>query len=114
MMLNGNPEKKLLNSQMLQTLSDNIKNVFPTFVASVVADKHGFLLHSESKKKLDHNLLALTAICKDRKIIDLSNYHKLIKPLSKEINLLVLLSKSRENYKKYGKFESIIQKNNPL
>ncbi len=100
--------KSLLNEQSLQGLSDEIRHCFPTFVGSVVADKHGFLIHSDLTEKMDENLLALSAVCTDRNLLDLSQYHKIIKPLNKNMRLMVLLDKSRENYLKYGQFEKVI------
>ena len=99
---------------MLQEFSNQIKECFPTFVASVITDYHGLPMFLESKEQFDENLLALTTICKDRQLLDLSNYHKIIRPLSKNVRLMVILNKSRMNYTKYGEFENIIAQKNPV
>ena len=113
----NNQERNWINEQMLQKFSSKIRACFPTFVASVMADRHGFVIHAEkgdNVDEFDEDMLALTTICEKRKIMDLSHYHKLIKPLNKNVKLLVLLEKSRINYVKCGEFEEILRKENPL
>ena len=107
-------EGKLINEHMLQEFSNHLKRCFPTFVASVITLNNGLPVFLESKEKFDENLLALTAICQDRQLLDLSNYHKIIRPLSKNVRLLVILNKSRTNYSNYGEFENILAQKNPI
>ena len=107
-------KEHLVNTHMFQQFSDEIHHCFPSCVATVVGDRNGFLIHADSKIHMDENLLALSAICKTRKILDLSKYHKIMKPLSKNVHLLVLLNKSRQNYLKYGQFEQLVQQKNPV
>lgn len=104
----------LVNLNMFNEFSNEIRKCFPTFVASVVADRHGFIIHADTKVELDENLLALSAICKTRKFLDLSNYHKIYRRLSKNVKLMVLLDKSRENFLRYGKFEDVVNHKNPV
>ncbi len=104
----------LVNKQMLESFTKKIKEIFPTFVATVVTDRHGFLMHSEIHNSLDENLLALHAVANKRKIVDLSNYHSLIRPLSRNVKLLLLLEKSWDNYKKYYEFETFLRVENPI
>ena len=110
----NNKQTHLVSKQMLDSFTKKIKNIFPTFVATVVTDKHGFPMHSEILNSLDENLLALSAVVNKRKIIDLSDYHSLIRPLSKNVKILLLLEKSWENYKKYYEFENILRTENPI
>ena len=108
-----NQNQGLLNHQMLQKFAHKIKNCFPTCVATVLADAHGFPLYSEIEEGLDENLLALTAIAgHNRHFLDLSQYHKIIKPVGADIQMIVLLKKARENYVQYGTFERLIKGEN--
>ncbi|MHA1520741.1 MAG: hypothetical protein ACTSRK_11215 [Promethearchaeota archaeon] len=108
-----NQNQGLLNRQMLQKFTHKIKNCFPTCVATVLADAHGFPLYSEIEEDLDENLLALTAIAgHQRHFLDLSKYHKIIKPVGADIHMVILLKKARENYVKYGTFERLIKGEN--
>ena len=69
---------------------------------------------TEIKNSLDENLLALTCICEGRNFMDLSNYQKLIRPLSNKIKMLVLLKKSWRNKKLIKNFDEIVEKENPI
>ncbi len=110
-----NQNQGLLNRQMLQKFTSKIKNCFPTCVATVLTDSHGFPLYSEIEDGLDENLLALTAIAgHNRRFLDLSQYHKIIKPVGADIQMIILLKKARENYVKYGTFEQLIKGANPI
>ena len=105
--------KSLLSETVLMNFTHKIKSCFPTYVGAVVTDKHGFLVHSELPMDLDKEMVALSTVAPGRTIVDLSKYHKIIKPLSRNVRLMVLLEKSRENYKQYFEFEKLV-KNNPL
>ena len=105
--------KTLLSETVLANFTQKIKLCFPSYVGAVVTDKHGFLVHSELPTDLDKEMVALSTVAPGRTIVDLSKYHKIIKPLSRNVRLMVLLEKSRENYKQYFEFEKLV-KNNPL
>ncbi|XEO76447.1 hypothetical protein WKT22_01471 [Candidatus Lokiarchaeum ossiferum] len=107
-------DPNLVDEQMLDQFSSKIKACFPTFVASVVTDMDGFPLHADVGNSMDENLLALSAVVSKRRIIDVSGYHRLVRPLNKNTRLLVLLEKSRENYANVGIFEEIVKNENPL
>ncbi|WP_457559263.1 hypothetical protein [Candidatus Harpocratesius sp.] len=100
-----NANQGLLTRQMLQKFTHSIKKCFPTCVATVLTDPHGFPVYSEIEADLDENLLALSAIEERRKFLDLHEYHKIIKPVGKEIRMIILLKKARQNYVHYGNFE---------
>lgn len=104
----------LVNEQMLARFSSKIKGCFSTYVASVVTDMHGFPIHADVLNSMDENLLALSAVAGKRRIIDTSNFHRLIRPLNKNACLLVLLEKSRDNYANIGKFEDVVKNANPI
>lgn len=106
--------EELVSEATFQNLSNEIRRCFPTFVASVFADQNGFVIHADGADQMDENLLALSAICKKRKILDLSEYHKISRPLNKNVQLMVLLNKSRENYLKFGQFEKMLAEKNPV
>lgn len=115
--LNGLTSKcnpNLVDEQMLEHFSSRIKACFPTFVASVVTDMNGFPLHADVSNSMDENLLALSAVVSKRRIIDVSSYHRLVRPLNKNTRLLVLLEKSRDNFANVGLFEEIVKNENPL
>ena len=103
--------KQILSKSVLVNFTQKIKSCFPTYVGAVVADRHGFLVHSELPNHLDQDLVALSTIAPGRTIVDLSKFHKIIKPLSRNVRLMVLLEKSRENYKHYYEFEKTVMEN---
>ena len=106
--------KELLNEHILQDFTNKIKNCFPTYVAAVMADRHGFLVHSEINNSLDENMLALTAVAGKRKLLKLSKYHSIVRSLSRNVKLLVLLKKSHRNYAHFGHFDEVVKKENPI
>jgi hypothetical protein len=103
--------KQILSESVLANFTQKIKSCFPTYVGAVVADRHGFLVHSELPNHLDKDLVALSTIAPGRTIVDLSKFHKIIKPLSRNVRLMVLLEKSRDNYKHYYEFEKTVMEN---
>ena len=105
---------RLINERILQNFTGKIQKYFPSFEGMVISDYNGLLVHSEMNNSLDENLLCLTAICENRTFLDLSKYHKLIRPLSSKIKMLVLLKKSRKNKKLIKNFDEIIEKENPI
>ncbi|RLI62722.1 MAG: hypothetical protein DRO88_11470 [Promethearchaeia archaeon] len=104
-----NADSGLLTRHMLQKFTKSIKQCFPTCVATVMADPHGFPIYSEIETGMDENLLALSAVEERRKFLDLHEYHKIVKPVGKDIRLLILLKKARQNYVHYGTFERIFK-----
>ena len=112
----NNPKKstRLINEQILQNFTKKIQDCFPSYEGVVISDYNGYLVHSEIKNSLDENLLALTCICENRTFLDLSNYHKLIRPLSNKIKMLVLLKKSWKNKLLIKNFDEIVEKENPI
>ncbi len=109
-----NKSTRLMNEKILHHFTGKIQKCFPNMTAVVISDYNGLLLHSEIKNSLDENLLALTCICEERTFIDLSNYHKLIRPLSNKIKMLVLLKKSWRNKSAIKNFDELIEKENPI
>lgn len=100
-----NANHGLITRQMLQKFTQSIKKCFPTCVATVLADPHGFPVYSEIETGMDENLLALSAVEERRKFLDLQDYHKIVKPVGKDIRMIILLKKARQNYVHYGTFE---------
>ncbi|QEE17795.1 hypothetical protein DSAG12_03633 [Promethearchaeum syntrophicum] len=109
-----NKSPRLINEQILQNFTGKIQKCFPNYVAAVISDYNGLLVHSEIKNSLDENLLALSCICEERTFMDLSKYQKLIRPLSNNIKMLVLLKKSWKNKSLIRNFDEIIEKENPI
>ncbi len=105
---------RLINEQILQNFTGKIQECFPNYAGSIICDYNGLLVHSEINNSLDENLLALTCICEDRSFMDLSNYQKLIRPLSNKIKMLVLLKKSWKNKLLIKNFDDIVDKENPI
>ncbi|MHA1767730.1 MAG: hypothetical protein ACTSVK_15910 [Promethearchaeota archaeon] len=105
---------RLINEEILKNFTKKIRNCFPNYVAAVISDYNGLCVHSEIENSLDENLLALSAICENRNFIDLSNYQKLIRPLSNKIKMLVLLKKSWKNKLLIKNFDEIVEKENPI
>ena len=112
----NNPQKstRLISEQILQNFTEKIQDCFPNYAGSIICDYNGFMIHSEINNSLDENLLALTAICENRNFMDLSNYQKLIRPLSNKIKMLVLLKKSWKNQFGMKNFNEILEKENPI
>lgn len=104
----------LVTSQLLADFSAKIRANFNNCVGTVMADRHGLPMYSDVVDPLDENLLSLATVCQRRNIIDLSDYHRIIHPLSKNVRMMILLRKSRENYLHYGRLEAIIRENNPI
>ncbi len=113
---NHEPDKssRLINERILRNFTGKIEDCFPNMTAVVISDYNGLLVHSEIKNSLDENLLALSCICEERNFMDLSNYHKLIRPLSNKIKMLVLLKKSWKNKLLIKNFDEIVERENPI
>lgn len=110
----SNKSTRLMSERILQNFTKKVQECFPSYEGVIISDYNGYLLHSEIKNSLDENLLALTCICEGRNFMDLSNYQKLIRPLSNKIKMLVLLKKSWRNKKLIKNFDEIIEKENPI
>jgi hypothetical protein len=104
----------LVDAQTLESFTNRIKECFPTYIASVITDKHGLVIHSQLPPSMDENMLALSAICRERSFLDLSKYQKIIRPLSQHVKIIVLLDKSRQNYLDVFKFYQLLQNENPI
>jgi len=104
----------LIDAQTLESFTNRIKECFPTYIASVITDKHGLVIHSALPPSMDENMLALSAICRERNFLDLSKYQKIIRPLSHQVKIIVLLDKSRQNYVDVLRFYQLIQNENPI
>ena len=111
---NLDKSNRLISERILQNFTEKIQECFPSYEGVVISAYNGYLLHSEIKNSLDENLLALTCICENRNFLDLSNYQKLIRPLSNKIKMLVLLKKSWKNKLLIKNFDEIIEKENPI
>lgn len=104
----------LLNSQILNGFIAKIKEVFPSSDAVIIADKHGFPIASRiDQPQFDEELLAVSAIT-DRKLMDLPDHQKVVRPLSNDVKLLVLLKKAANNISGFKRFNLILEKENPV
>ena len=93
-----------------------IEGIFPNMVAGVITDRHGFPMATNMKptpKPLDEELLALSAVS-DRKLLDLSDYHKVVRPLSHNVRLMVLLEKTYANLHRFKAFNRMLEEKNPI
>jgi hypothetical protein len=104
----------LVNSQMLEQFMGEVKQIFPSMIAGVIADRHGLVMHSKIESpKLDEEMLAVSAIT-DRPILDLSDYHKVVRPLGMNARIMVLLEKSYSNLHRFKQFNEVLNSKNPL
>ena len=89
-----------------------IKALFPTFVAGIIADQHGFPLasHITEKIKMKENELALYAIF-NRNSPEKANLTKIKVDLdeAKTIKLVLLLQKTSKNPLRFNTLRKIIQ-----
>jgi hypothetical protein len=93
---------------------DGIKEVFPSHVASVICDRHGLPIASKIEKpELNEELLALSAVS-DRKFVDLQDYHMVVRDLSVDTKLMLLLKKSGDNLHRFKRFNTILEESNPM
>jgi len=105
----------LVNHQMLEGFIDKVKNVFPNAAeAVVIADRHGLPIASRIEQPgWDENLLACSAIS-DRKLLDLNDYQKVVRPLSNETQLMVVLKKNTANLHRFKIFNQVLEAENPM
>lgn len=104
---------KLINESEVNYFLYRIEKNFPSFVAGIITDKHGFPVASKISKKLWilENTLALSAITKNKVFIQDSQLVQIKKDLDKSKNykLLVLLEKSKEYKSKLRPLKSLIK-----
>jgi len=104
---------KLINESEVNYFLYRIEKNFPSFVAGIITDKHGFPVASKISKKLWilENTLALSAIVKKGDFIEDSKLVQIKKNLDKSKNykLLVLLEKSKEYRSRMKPLKSIIK-----
>ena len=90
----------LINESEVNYFLYRIEKNFPSFVAGIITDKHGFPVASKISKKLWilENTLALSAITKNKEFIQDSQLVQIKKDLDKSKNykLMILLEKSKE------------------
>ena len=106
---------ELISKPQLDTFFKEINNCFPNFVAGCIADRHGFPVASkiDNGKELSEELLAVSAIS-DRELLDLSDYHKVVRSLDTNVKLIVLLEKSWKNLYRFKLFDQIVELHNPV
>ena len=105
---------QLVNEIILNNFIDRVKAVFPTSKAVVITDRHGFPMASKIEQpEWDESTLAVHAIT-DRQFIDLDDYQKVVRPLSMDTRIMVLLEKSATNLHCFKKFNFIIENENPM
>jgi len=83
----------------------------------VIDDKHGLPIASKIHPKISmsEQLLSLEAVAEGRKIVNISNFDKLIAPLSKNVKLMMLLKKSKKkNLRSFKALNKILQTENPI
>lgn len=100
--------ENVVNSIMKDVAGDQ----FPSCVAAVLADPHGFLVAGHKKQGLNipEEMLALQAVS-DENIINLYGFQQFRKQLSKELNLLLIAKKDRYNLSNYNKLMKILKIN---
>jgi hypothetical protein len=106
----------LVSARQLETFMNDIKSLFPTYVAGVICDRHGFPIASRiDHPQIDEETLALSAIS-DRKLLDMdmNEYHKVVRPLSMDTKLMVLLKKSGDNLHRFKQFKNMVESKNPM
>ncbi|MFX1591417.1 MAG: hypothetical protein ACFFB6_08490 [Promethearchaeota archaeon] len=104
---------KLINESEVNYFLYRIEKNFPSFVAGIITDKHGFPVASKISKKLWilENTLALSAIVKKGDFIEDSELVQIKKDLDKSKNykLLVLLEKSKDYKSRLKPLKSLIK-----
>lgn len=103
----------LINESEVNYFLYRIEKNFPSFVAGIITDKHGFPVASKISKKLWilENTLALSAITKNKEFIRDSKLVQIKKDLDKSKNykLLILLEKSKEYKSRLKPLKSLIK-----
>jgi hypothetical protein len=106
---------ELISKPQLDTFFQELSDCFPNMVAGCISDRHGFPVASKinQNKQLDEELLAVSAIS-DRELLDLSDYHKVVRSLDANVKLIVLLEKSWKNLYRFKLFDQIVELHNPV
>src|SRR5271157_2894781 len=103
---------ELINEIALNNFIDSVKAVFPTSKAVVITDRHGFPLASKIEQPgWDENTLAVHAVT-DRQFLDLDDYQKIIRPLSIDTRIMVLLEKTASNLHRFKRFNAVLENEN--
>lgn len=84
---------------------------FPSCVAAVLADPHGFLVAGHKKQGINvsEELLALQAVSEES-LINLGDFQQYRQQLSKELNLLLIARKDRNNATNYDRLMTILKR----
>jgi capsule polysaccharide export protein KpsE/RkpR len=99
---------------------EDIRQVFPSFIGGVVADRHGFVVASTKKEpSLDEEILAVSSIT-DRNLDDYyarMGFHKgsyitVKRDLDDHLKLCLLLHKTPQNLHKFKEFNKILRRKN--
>ena len=100
----------------VNTFLGEIESVFPNFVAGIVCDRHGFPIASKMPRDfpIQENEMALTAIAGKREFINDSRFVKVKRNLdqSKNVKLLILLEKEKQNINRFKALNRIIERQN--
>jgi hypothetical protein len=105
---------ELVNQIILSNFIDRVKEAFPTSKAVVITDRHGLPIASKIEHSdWDESTLAVHAIT-DRQFLDLDDYQKVVRPLSMDTRIMVLLEKSASNLHRFKKFNQIMETENPM
>ena len=87
---------------------------FPHQKSVVITDRHGLPLASKIEQpEWDESTLAVHAIT-DRQFLDLDDYQKVVRPLSMDTRIMVLLEKSASNLHRFKKFNDVLENENPM
>ena len=115
-----NNNQEFVNEKGMNEFINKCHSIFPTMVAGVLTDRHGFPIASKIHPKLegmnvDEQLLCLEAVAEGKRtIVDTSNYHKIVKSLSRNVNLMLLLDKTYANLHRFKQFKAFLADNNPV
>jgi hypothetical protein len=111
---------KIVTHREINNFLERIENIYPNFVAGVIADHHGFPIASKVPKNfpIGENELALYAVVnQERDFLKNINYIKVKRSLSKDkkIKLLLLLDKNNQYIYGFKKLKAAIRrKTNPF
>ncbi len=108
--------KDLVSEDNLNVFIQKIHQVFPNLVAGVIADKHGLPIASKIHPQLNTNeqMLSLEAVAEGRRIVNVEPYQKVVRRLSENVNLMMLLQKSHQNLHRFKELNRILERDNPI
>lgn len=106
----------IIHQEDVNYFLSKVEQIFPTFVAGILCDHHGFPIAS----KIPHNFhikeasLALSAISNDIDNDYTSRYFKVIRDLnkSKNIKMLLLLERPIMHNKSFKRLKKLIKRQN--